>query len=226
MANVQSLSVSSSILSQFHLAKRMSSIWRRRFPNLPAIPRILDDLVVVTAHLKSEGSRTAGALWTDSLATGVWVNPIVHRLLHLRIEQPDCSNCNDVLQESFRIGTMLYLARTKFHKSLISALTTIHVARLKACLSNECATHWDDLEPLKIWILVMGGMNAKEDSVERLWFELKILKTARRMNVTRREEVEVVAKGILWIDELFHDDSQLLWRDLASRERAVGLRKP
>ena len=226
MANFQSLSVSSSNLSQFHLAKRMSSIWRMKFPTSPSIPSILDDLVVVTAHLTSEGSRTAGAVWTDSLATGVWVNPIVHRLLHLRIEQPDRSNCNDVLQESFRIAAMLYLARTKFHKSLISALTAIHVAKLKACLSNECASHWDDLEPLKTWILVMGGMNAKEYSVGRLWFELMILKTARRMNVTRWGEVEVVAKSVLWIDELFYDDAQLLWHDLASREPAVGVWKP
>jgi hypothetical protein len=162
----------------------MARTWRDRFPHHHAIPNILDDLAIVTAHLISESSRTAGAIWTDSIATGIWVNPIVHSLLQLRIERPDCSNCNDVLQESFRIAAMLFLAWIKFHTGFISALTMTQVTRLKACLSNEGRAHWEKLEPLKLWILVMGGMNSEECSAESLWFRFEILETARRTNVT------------------------------------------
>lgn len=198
LPSVHSLPVSSSAPSMFTVAANMSRIWRDRFPQRPVIPDILDDVVVVTAHLTSESGRTAGAIWTDSIATGVWVNPIVHRLLQLRLEQPDCSNCNDVLQESFRVTALLYLARTKFHASLIARLTMTYVAKLKACLSNGDRTHWLRLEPLKVWILVIGAMHAEELSDERLWFELEILKMAQLMNMTDLRTVEATAKSMLW----------------------------
>ena len=196
----------------------MSRIWRDRFPQRPVIPDILDDVVVVTAHLTSESGRTAGAIWTDSIATGVWVNPIVHRLLQLRLEQPDCSNCNDVLQESFRLATLLCLARTKFHASLIARLTMTYVAKLKACLSNGDRIHWLRLEPLKVWILVIGAMHAEELSEERLWFELEILKMAQLMNMADLRTVDAIAKSVIWIEEFFHDKAQTLWRDLGALE--------
>jgi hypothetical protein len=151
------------------------------------------------------------------------MNPIVHRLLQLRIEQPDCSNGNDVLQESFRIAAMLYLTRTKFHTSLISALIMTHVAKLKACLSNADGAHWVRLEPLKTWILVMGGMNAGESSTERLWFGSEILEMARHMKMTNWRKVEATAKSLLWIEDLFYDKAQTFWRDLEALEKAVRL---
>jgi hypothetical protein len=197
----------------------MARTWREGFPQRSTIPDILDDVTVVTAHLISESARTAGAIWTDSIGTGVWVNPIVHRLLQLRIEQPDCSNCNDVLQESFRIAVLLYLARTKFHAGLIARLTITYIAKLKACLSYRDGTHWLRLEPLKIWILVVGGMHTEGPSEERLWFELEILKMARLMDMTDLRKVEEMAKSVLWIEDFFHDQAQMLWRDLGALEK-------
>lgn len=197
----------------------MSTTWRSKFPQQDAIPSILDELATITAYLVSESNRTAGATWTDSVATGLWVNPIVHRLLLLRIEELDVLTGIQVLQESFRIAALLHLGRIKFHSGLIAGLTRTHVARLRTCLSSGGAAHWLRLEPLKVWILVMGGISAEGPSPERQWFESELLKLARLMNMADWGRVEAMAKSVLWIDDLFHDHAEILWRDLGALEK-------
>ena len=52
------------------------------------MPGILDDLIMVTAHLTAESIRTKQVSGTDVIATGVLVNPLVHRLYGLRLKKP------------------------------------------------------------------------------------------------------------------------------------------
>ena len=178
------------------------------------MPLILEDLITVIAHLAAEANRTAGTSWTDSVAVGLLINPLVYRLYAMRVRIPHRLHRESMLQESFRIAALLFVARTKWHTVFISSLINLQAANLKDWIGSTKDNDWKGFEALKAWVLVIGATHSRRHSEERLWFLTEILSGWKRAGCATLSEYLAQVKGFLWIEDLFESAASEMWRDL------------
>ena len=214
LPRLRDLPVNSSDLSSFHNATQTSRKWHETFPESPLIPGILDDLKIVTAHLTAESIRTKKAIGTEPVATGILVNPLVHRLYGLRLKKPYHCCRSETLQEAFRIAALLYLSRTKWTANYISTLFDLQVIKLKRWLSEMDDDLWEDFNILRAWILVIGALCSHEHSAERLWYEREILHMVRYVGGVTLPDLLSQVKSFLWFEDLFGDTALVVWKEL------------
>ena len=208
------LPVNPAVVASFHNAAQISKTWRETFPEQSLIPGILDDLVIVTAHLTAESIRTEGASWSDSIGTGLLVNPLVYQLYELRVGELRHGSRGEVLQEVFRIAALLFLRRTKWHAVFVSSLIDSQVVKLKHLLCTTNEYYWTGFETLKAWILVMGALYTRSHSAERLWYETEILRELGCMEGVGLPDLLAQVKGILWFEDLFAEFELTLRKEL------------
>jgi hypothetical protein len=202
------------MISSFHNATQAARVWRYTFTEGPVIPVLIDDLVIVTAHLTSEGLRTKGACWRDIMTTGLLVNPLIFRLHELRRKQPLHQNRRIILQEAIRIAALLFLRRTRWHAMFASTLVESQVAMLRKWLENASEGDWTGFETLKSWVLVMGACSSNKHSAERLWFIKEILRMVRVMRLAGLADMLALVKSVFWIEDLFGEVAQVVWKEL------------
>jgi hypothetical protein len=188
--------------------------WREIFPDKPSLPDILDDLVILTAYLTTESIRTKGASWTDTIAIGLRVNPLIHRLHGLRLSRSHSHERGDFLQEVFRIAALLFLKETKWHTLFVSSLVKSLVTELKSWLRETDENDWIGFEALKSWALVIGAINSGNYSAKRMWFEVKILHMTRLIKCANVADMLGMVKSVLWITELFDEPAVMIWKEL------------
>jgi hypothetical protein len=214
LPRTRDLPTSPSILVSFYHATQAAKTWREIFPDKPSLSDVLDDLAILTAHLATESIRTKGAFWTDSIATGLRVNPLIHRLHELRLSRSHHHEREDLLQEVFRIAALLFLKQTKWHTLFISSLVESLITNLKSWLLETDENDWIGFEALKSWALVMGAINSENYSAERMWFEVELLHMARLIKCANVADMLGIVKSVLWIAELFNEPAEMLWKEL------------
>ena len=158
--------------------------------------------------------RTKGVSWTDSIATGVRVNPLIYRLHGLRLDRSQRHERGDLLQEVFSIAGLLFLKQTKWNTLFVSSLVESLITKLKAWLYETDENDWIGFEALKSWALVIGAVNSGKYSAERLWFEVEILHTARLIGCASMVDMLGIVKGFLWIADLFDEPAEMVWNEL------------
>ena len=209
-----------SITSSFHSATQSALTWRVTLPDQPLIPDLLDDLVIVTAHLTAESIRTAGTSWRDSISIGLLANPLIYRLLELRAEELDDNHHGMILQESFRLAALMFLRKTKWHSVFTTGPIQQQVAKLKTLLGGSQAqeddddNNWKEFENLKCWVLFMGAIYSIEHSAESVWFASEILRMVKKMKCVDLAEMLSRVKSVLWFEDLFGEAAKALVRQL------------
>jgi hypothetical protein len=219
LPDLRSDAVNISTLVKSSSVEQISAIWRKKFPHLLDAADILDDLNILTAHLVSERKKTA--VWSESLITGLWINPLIHRLLHLQTtEHRDVDDDGKGIQECFRMAALLYMARARWDYGLPCPGQAIvwRLRKLKACLEAMGEVEWEQLWPLKLWVLVLGAINAGfaagGASPERVWFIDAMMGMVRTLGLVSWQQAEGVVKGLFWIEELMGKDMKVLQADL------------
>lgn len=209
------------------LTQLMSGAWRSQFPGNVIPADILDELARVTADLLVERSRVGDRFFSSTVTPLLWLEPIVHCLLQQRERLREPSDHVAWMEETFRVAALLYLGRLRrfdSEDSLMLPLTAKHVPRLRESLERIDEKVWGGLWPLRLWVLVMGAMEANQGRDEvRRWFLDQIRAMATSLRFRSWRGVEKVVKDMIWVDELFYRRADTIWAELAESLPDRGL---
>jgi len=199
------------------LADKTVYLWDRLKPNRTQFSEIFSDMTHVTALINSE----AATVWTDCNFSGLWANPLIHRLLTIQIPLAMLNGETDpdgVMQEVGRLGCVLYFGEMRRKFGVYPVITRIQVQKIKIILS-EHTIEWRPFEPLLLWTLTLAGIEASfyPDNTDRSWFIAELSRLAKNMGMQTAEDAKGCLRKMPWIEEVYDDHAELLWRDVVVR---------
>jgi hypothetical protein len=168
------------------------------------VPRAYDwlgmysDLVHFSQMTHIDSVQSKGRSWIESLDTGGWTNVLIVQLLEWRPMQTS-SDGDQVIMESLRLGSLLYLASV-WRKYGVSPLRIAVFVQKLVALRSTLSTEWKGLWLLEAWVLTMGAIESHGS--ERRFFvqELKALASSQSVPAT---DILREAKSVLWIESAF-----------------------
>jgi hypothetical protein len=121
----------------------------------------------------------------------------VHRLLSA-LSAIDIERLETVFQEATRLALLLFLAEIRRRFGLHPIDSRLHVQKLQNVLANDTAD-WTALEPLRLWVVSMGVLEALADP-ELGWLAGEWARKAFSGGVTTAGQAESLFRGVMWID--------------------------
>lgn len=209
--------------TQSPVAKQMSQVWQRRFPNQPLVSKALDELVYIKMHLTPEGDRKQNCPWTiHTQDTRLWTNVVVYDLLQAHRDGIMDADGGYVMQEAFRLAAMLYIYETKFYPDGLFFLVPNLPARLRIVLAGHPGADWAELWPLKLWILSIAAISSEPDPPERAWFVDQLAQCLDLQVPEYWPWVSQLLRDILWIEEIYAEKAKSLHADLEALKSSSG----
>lgn len=178
------------------LARLISDIWAKHYPDHKSIILLFEDVSSFMVHLEHEIKRTSGKIWTDSAFSGILTNPLIDRLLRIR-SGVDNEKPGTVVLEACRLALMLSLAGPRRWFGQDPVMTTVQVGKLRDLLSNN-SHKWPGLEELRLWVIMMGAMEAQEP-IQLGWFECELTRISWEQGITTYDEAEKIMQRIVWV---------------------------
>ena len=125
-----------------------------------------------------------------------FINALVYRLLNCQLALPS----QDII-EACRLGLPCFLAEIRRRFGLCCLSSGIHVRILKAALDIK-SVEWSVLEPLRLWIVTMGVLEATEElKLDWMETEWKRLSLARKLGTPKL--VKGPLKSVMWVDSIY-----------------------
>ncbi len=183
-------------------------IWKEAFPSNLALGTIYHDLSVIVMTIKSECSR--GVLWQNLSFVGKHIDPLIHRLLELRIKKEEIDETNFLNDECCRLGALILLAkiRRRFKDIRPAFEGVVSMPELISILKR----HYEDWTTFKssiLWLLIMGAMET-ENAEEKLWICQQLPRAARMMELKTWDEVYVISSNMLWVGDVLDAEFEQL----------------
>lgn len=145
----------------------MQHLWQEAFPSNPELGSIYYDLSIAVMTIKSECSRRL--LWQNPSFVGKHIDPLIHRLLELRIEMEEIAESNIFNDECCRLGALIILSKIRRRFGIRPAFEgVVPMPKLISILKRHYKD-WTTFKSSFLWLLVMGAMET-ENAGERLWF--------------------------------------------------------
>lgn len=191
--------------------------WKQRLPMQLDWVTIFDDVVQLITLDRAFNEQQLEL----AVTSGSWLEPTMYRLLAIRplLMGDDCEN---VLEEVCRIGTLLFLApfwRTLGH----NPVWTTAISRNLLLVLLQYKTEWHELKPLLVWTLYFAAVETS-DLAERSQFVFMLAVVMSGMHLRSWSELMEVVTGVLWVDKVFAGSDELI-RDevmqVAGRKFAV-----
>lgn len=184
-------------------SENISQIWIQAY----------SELVYFSKVTQEESTKSNGANWTSATDGGGWTNVLIHRLLGWR-PVIDFRASNQWIEESLRIGALLYLAPIWRKFGVHPARTTVLLKKLigiRHCHPCE----WQGLWLLEAWVLAMTIIEAEGHDREYLTAEFCDL--ARGHSLSTKDLLEQV-KEVAWIEDVFYNAESRLRLDISNFE--------
>jgi hypothetical protein len=177
--------------------------------------------------LWAQMTPTSPALWKDHCSAGMYLEPLMYRLLSLSISAPP-DNEITALQEVLRLALLLFLAPVQRKFGIRIVRTEIQVGKLLALLQEQ---DWGplidncELYNVGIWTITMGLSETEQWSPTRTSYLEAFRERIRPVGLTTIEQVQERLRGMIWVDELhgptfetLKEPIQLILDDLSSQE--------
>jgi hypothetical protein len=170
----------------------------------------MDDLARFTVHLKSEAVRTEGRIYEQPQFAASYIGPLIHRLLSLSTATvSDVEDQGDALQEACRLASILYLAEIRRNFGILPVWSATQLGKLRSLLEIS-AQVWAQFGTLKLWVLAMGVVEAREEE-QKSWFVERLGDASQVEGVQTMRQVVELLRQFLWIDDLH---GSKFWRTL------------
>ncbi|OAP57263.1 hypothetical protein AYL99_08001 [Fonsecaea erecta] len=147
-------------------------------------------------------------------------NLIQHTLLSLpsHIDLPSAARSQPIYEPT-RLAILIYSLTVIFPIPAQTAPITILTRQLKTALrESDMRSSWSSshqAQRLLMWILVIGGVAARDVPEERLWFIAALGRLSAQLGIKRFEDLKkTVLKRILWLDRACDDAGKRLWAEI------------
>lgn len=139
---------------------------------------------------------------------------MTHNLLSYRVTPAAHHNDFEFLVKEYcRLGLCFFNTRARRIFGIAPLVVDVYVDRLLHLLRGSNDGDWGILEGFRIWVLVLGVLEAREERRSELVVFLRGL--LRRMGIVSHEVLFDRLKGVIWVDELdgvvFWDLKRELW---------------
>lgn len=177
------------------------------FPLRAAIVDIFDDVsLVITLSRSPSAKKDAGHF------NLLWITPLLHCLLSLSTpnlglgggigsENGEEKDVLGVMQEVSRLGIILFFAEIRRKCGDLGVPTEVQSKKLRTLLSNPGWSRWALFEPLILWVLFFGALEAERG--DRGWFCNSMVLAARNIGIKDWKGVVSAVSGFLWIGDVF-----------------------
>lgn len=162
---------------------------------------IFEDVSRVSLHVEAEERRTTGHIYTDVVFAGTLILSLIYRLLQIQPRfASELETPHGAIKEATRLGLLLFLAEVRRRIGVHPVNTEVHVEKLRAVLRRE-DTDWSAFNDLKIWIVAMGVLEARQEPCVRSmvddWTQITATET-----VMVPANMERVMNNIMWMDSV------------------------
>ena len=165
--------------------------------------KAFDDLLRAINYIKIRTARNDD--WIEVKFIVFWIDPIVHGILG---QGPDTqpSDGPSVVQETARIGLILFLFKLRRVCGQLGVSTTFFVKKLRTLASTLAwKTLWNTSEPLLLWVLFVGMLESFGTEDEG-WYVETTAMAAHWMGIKSWNDTLETVKQFPWIDGLFDDE--------------------
>jgi hypothetical protein len=135
--------------------------------------------------------------------------PVLYKALSLsRMDLGQLNMAQEVvMQEAIRLACLIFLSamNRKFRVSLDGVV--IYKAEVMKLLIR-LPVDWSFFLELRLWVLVIGGLVTEGE--ERAWHIAEVVGTMERLGLDTWKVAHSIIKSILWVDDIFQDESEQL----------------
>jgi hypothetical protein len=172
-------------------------------------------------YMQSQGKPMCGLAQSirspGAQLTGSWINPLLYQLLSLRPKMIDETDPISTLREATRLGAMLSLATFRRKAALFKVISDVQVDKLQYFLQLHLALEtgrvdWVRLEPLKLWLLMMAGMESSVQE-QRAWFIHQLTAVAHNMRLKTWGQAQLILLSMFWVGDALDESGRALWED-------------
>jgi hypothetical protein len=123
-----------------------------------------------------------------------------------------------LLEDVLRAGALLYMQTTlqEFPLAAIGSLNLVQ--RLKTLVMGVRINNSKEGR-LVVWLLVVGGLEAKNE--DRAWFVIQLEKLLSRLKIATWEEVKKALEGLWWIGKVHDDRGRRLWEEVETSRSSL-----
>lgn len=145
---------------------------------------------------------------TSSEDSGVWTNPMIHKLLSFRPLQDMPSSHTSHIQESIRLACLLYMASVWRFFGVAPVVPDTLLEHLRSVL-EETIEPWGPVQTMEIWTVYMGAVNALDGRLE-VWYLDRLVALCKSNGIESWDELEKILRGVLWFACLLDHQHRIL----------------
>ncbi|KAH7403648.1 hypothetical protein BKA64DRAFT_669617 [Cadophora sp. MPI-SDFR-AT-0126] len=188
-----------------HLPSPSPRPWANAIPRDHILTKAFDDLLRAINYTKIRKARNED--WIEVRFIVFWIDPIIYNVLGQGPEtQP--SDGPSAVQETTRIGLILFLFKLRRVCGQLGVSTTLFVKKLKTLASTMAwKTLWSACEPLLLWVLFIGMLESWRTEDED-WYTETTAMAAHWMGLRSWDDTSKAVKQFPWIDGLFDDECE------------------
>ncbi|PVH78278.1 hypothetical protein DL98DRAFT_516792 [Cadophora sp. DSE1049] len=179
--------------------------WANAIPRDRILTKAFDDLLRAINYTKIRTAHNED--WIEVKFIAFWIDPIVHSVLGQGPDTPPIDRPS-VVQETTRIGLILFLFKLRRVCGQLGVSTTFFVKKLRTLASTMAwKTLWNTSEPLLLWALYVGMLESWGTEVEE-WYTETTAMAAHWMGMKSWDDTLKAVKQFPWIDGVFDDECE------------------
>lgn len=184
------------------------------FPSGKEIFTLLKDTAVFATVFNAElRHQSFYQITQDPMWPWTHLYPLAHNLLSYR-SAVDVDDYESVVKECCRLGLSIFVTQMRRQFGIAPMVLNVFAEQLLPLLRNpNVPSDWGQFEALKLWILVVGAMEAQKDA--RIGILDLLVDVVGRLGIKNHSQLEKKVKEFIWVDAVdgvrFWDFELELW---------------
>lgn len=203
-----SVPVSSAAIFEAQLSPTILTLYLRlldAFPSGTSVFHLFRDTAFLASLMKARLSHSSlDQICEDTLWSWEHLYPLVHNLLSYRVPV-QVEDYESVVKESCKLALSIFTTKVRRQFGMAPLVLDIYVDQMLLLFQgNKISSDWGELNEFKLWVLVVGAMEARGET--RAGLSALLTEVIHRLDIRSHLDLLKRMKELIWVKEIDGED--------------------